>query len=331
MRALGPLLTGRWVSRMTARIAVIVATYNRSESLIRVLTALSEQSLKPNLVVVVDSSESSDLANASLPVGLEIKFLRSDIRSLTVQKNIALDYLANHWVGDYIQVLDDDTYPSVSFLQILSEFLTKHPESSGCSGMCLQTSLGGLSSFYHKPRGLALVKKIVFWLIGLESFKPGSVTWGGVGIFADPTPASSETEWLQGTSMWRASTFNKLRYCSKLKGSALVEDLEFSIRARKLGALYVVSTAHLYHGYSEVNRPDSILHYYRFARNRYFLYGKRRDGGLFFLGYFVSTLFLSIGFFAQWFLTFGSLSQKRDEASALLQGLRHAIMNKDPL
>jgi len=54
-----------------------------------------------------------------------------------------------------------------------------------------------------------------------------------------------------------------------MRGSCLFDDVDYSIRARERGRLFVLTAATLDHAMSPVNRPDLALFYYRFSRNRF--------------------------------------------------------------
>ena len=317
--------------QLVPKIAVIIATYKREESLIKVLHALRIQTRRPDIVVIADASEESTLEKVIHTVSMNIRLLRSQTPSLTVQKNLALQYLEDNWDGDFVQVLDDDTFPEENYLEILSDFLLANPKSVGCSGFCTATDQGGLASKYRQVKGLERLKKIVFWIFGLESFKPGSVTWGGVGIFAKMEDGICQTEWLQGASMWRSWVFKHEKYRPELLGSALAEDLEFSLRASAYGNMYALSDAHLPHEYSEVNRPNLPLHYHRFARNRYFIYLNPSQKRFRKIGYYVSTSFLSLVFLLKSFLSGKDFPIMLKSSFALIRGMRDARSNIPPL
>jgi glycosyltransferase involved in cell wall biosynthesis len=317
--------------QLRPKIAVIIATYKREDSLLKVLQALENQTRKPEIVVIADASNGSNLEGAIASISMKVRVLNSKIASLTVQKNLALDYLMANWNGDFIQVLDDDTFPVDNYLEILSEFLLANPKSIGCSGYCTETDQGGLASKYRKVKGIARLKKILFWVFGLESFKPGSVTWGGVGIFANMESRACETEWLQGASMWRSWLFDHEKYHPQFLGSALAEDLEFSLRASAYGSMYALSDAHLPHGYSELNRPNLPLHYYRFARNRYFIYSNPSQKRFRKIGYYISTSFLSLAILLKSFLSGRDFSIMLKSSAALIRGMKDARSNTPPL
>lgn len=247
-----------------SKVAVLIATYGRTEDLGQVLRALSQQSNPPACVVVVDSSLAPDaLHNQELiskfSEDLKLDYLLGTKASLTSQKNQGIQHLKSLGI-DFVQILDDDTVPGVASLQRAAEFLQGHPEFVGISGVT------GLKSGRLPWR--SLVKKGVFTILGLESFRQGVVSFSGCPIPFHEASGIHESEWLFGCSMWRMDVFEQLEYDGRLVGSALFEDAIFSVRASQIGKLAVDTGLYLEHKLAPTNRPNLGLHSYRFARNR---------------------------------------------------------------
>lgn len=250
--------------------AVVIATRNRPESLEKVLLALQDQTLKPQIVVIADSSapelkmEVRSLCKSQSSDSMAVIFLDADFNSLTRQKNFAIKWLLDQWQGEFLQILDDDTIPPPNFLLELSTHLALNPNFIGASGV---------THHLDTPRQGNVWKFRIAQCLGLESVQSGIVTKGGIGTFTLPEHDDKTTvEWLHGCSMWRLRLFNQIQYLERLEGSALCEDLEFSIRARRFGDLAVLNGSVLGHSLSEIGRPDDFIHSYRFARNRAFVF-----------------------------------------------------------
>jgi len=244
-------------------VGVIIATRNRPLELQRVITALTKQTLIPESVVVCDSSDEeyrSHVRQITSSTNLIIHIIETDCKSLTIQRNLALDYILEFKSFDFIQVLDDDTSPDHDHLRNLSNVLAKNTDVIGASGVTIP-----LWTPIQRNRLITLFMR----LGGLDSKRSGIVTAAGVGIPVHTwNSVIQESEWLFGCSMWRAEIYDSNRYMSDLLGSCLCEDVEFSTRAAKFGKLLVVPTAHLAHSSALEGRPDPFLHSYRFTRNR---------------------------------------------------------------
>lgn len=251
------------VSSPTPSIAVIIATRNRPDHLAGVLEGLAGQSVRPTIVVICDSSDPDQsaatdaAANAS---SLRVHVTHTTVKSLTSQKNKALDVLQTQGPVEFVQVLDDDTVPDPRHLETLSRTLRENSTAIGVSGVTVPL---------WRPIDKGPLGNLVMRVCGLSSNRPGAVTAAGVGIpVMTWVPEIQSADWLFGCSMWRASIFEKERYASDFLGSGLGEDVEFSTRARRHGCLLVNPNAKLDHASAAEGRPDAYLEAYRFVRYR---------------------------------------------------------------
>ena len=244
-------------------VAVAIATRNRPDHLAQVMNALSAQTVRPTVVVVCDSSDPERFEATSRVVNgstLESFLVQSSVRSLTVQRNLALDKLQSRQDIEFIQILDDDTVPDAMHLETLSATLRENATAVGASGVTIPL---------WKPMDKGPIGNTLTRICGLSSNKAGSVTAAGVGIPVKTWLHEVQAaEWLFGCSMWRAHIFDKERYASDFLGSALGEDVEFSTRAARHGRLLVNPRAMLDHASASEGRPDAYLEAYRFVRNR---------------------------------------------------------------
>jgi len=244
-------------------VAVIIATYNRAQHLAQVIDALGKQSVLPAIVAIADSSDEEDCLTNQLSVSrsrINIRHLNSTVKSLTQQKNMALNAILSHPGIRFVQVLDDDTIPDSNHLEILRNTLLNHPDTVGVSGITIPK--------WEKPNTPALIRA-AFRLCGLDSLVCGRVTAAGIGIPVDTSlQKAQESQWLYGCSMWRRDIFLQHQYAPDFLGSGLFEDVEFSTRVRHLGKLLVNPSAVLIHRMAESGRPEDFLYAYRFVRNR---------------------------------------------------------------
>ncbi len=252
------------MDKSTSSVGVVIGTYERPEELATTLRALSESTLLPRLVVVVDASESRKAKEAnifmcaSFSKRLQVVYRSSSAKSLTVQRNAGVDILIQSDV-EFIQVLDDDTAPAPDYLARLAGILSEEELTLGVSGVAPN----------YAARGSNLFLRALFVIAGLDSFREGAISRAGVGIPIRSGAGVVDSEWLIGCSMWKRKVFDEFRFNSLFLGSALFEDVEFSARVGKAGRLRVDTNARLDHSMSLINRPNETLHYYRFSRNRW--------------------------------------------------------------
>ena len=285
--------------RSEGRLGVVIGTFQRPNQLEVALDALSHSSKTPVSVCVVDSSEEDFAARTKLVCaraserGMNVSYLHTETKSLTVQKNIGIQRLLEHGV-DFIQVIDDDTAPRVDFLEILSSYLQNNHEVAGVSGVAP----------VEGPKKTAPLVRLAFVMAGLDSYRPGSVSITGVGIPVESIQKTPiRTEWLIGCSMWRASVFQEELYNETLRGSGLFEDVEFSVRARRLGGLVVICDAVLDHSMSSSFRPDLGLYHYRFSRNRWLVMHSLKAGYFRYGVFLFSVMFMELYLLFKWATT----------------------------
>jgi GT2 family glycosyltransferase len=306
------------------KVGVVIGTFERTLELNATLKAILQSSLLPVVVVVVDSSnEATSKANRNLcdnlsTTDVEIHHLECETKSVTVQRNKGLDFLKDHEI-DYIQILDDDTCPSVELLADQAKFLDQHPMAVGVSGVAPN---------YHAKKSSGLIR-LPFIIAGLDSFRAGAVSRAGVGIpISSDEERPQQVEWLIGCAMWRSSITRSRRFEDSLRGSCLFDDVDYSVRAAKQGSLYVLPKSVLFHSMSLANRPDLELYYYRFSRNRWFVLNSLPRGGHKYISYGFSVVFMSIYLFLKAFLNpkmmFEYLTAIRSTIFGFFDGLRQA-------
>ncbi|MFN8607335.1 MAG: glycosyltransferase family A protein [Vulcanimicrobiota bacterium] len=132
--------------------SVIIATYNRRELLLRVLQALSEQTLPASRfeVVVVDDGSSDDTAQAL--ARLEYPWLRhfnQSNRGPAAARNLGLKQAQ----GDWVVMTDDDTLPQPDWLEQLEHAIQTHPDWLGVEGRTVCPDPHALGHWVENLRG----------------------------------------------------------------------------------------------------------------------------------------------------------------------------------
>ncbi len=65
---------------------------------------------------------------------------------------------------------------------------------------------------------------------------------------------------------------NKIKFSSYFEGYGLYEDMDFCLRASKLGQLYVNTSAQLYHHHNESGRPNQFKYGKMVIRNGWYVW-----------------------------------------------------------
>lgn len=313
---------------MSVRIGVLIATYNRPESLSLVLASLVKSTLRPSIVVISDASNADNAKRVNALVAnfsseLNLVKLHSKIGSLCHQRNLGKEILAREDLFA-VQVLDDDTEVTETYIATLASFLQSNPSVVGVSGVSVDPE--------SPPVRFAKLKRVLFSIVGLDGFKPGSITSAGVGMKADLTGGVRPVSWLFGCAMWRSNVFASLQYQDELRGSCLFEDVDFSMRASTFGELIVMPEAKLIHSLSGLERPNAELYAYRFSRNRLYVIENTKRKFLSFTTYIFSVfvLFLLYGVRGIFSRSREKRLQMRSAGRATWRGFYDGVSGKAP-
>lgn len=164
------------------RLTVIIATYNRSESLMRTLEGCLCQSLPKELweLIVVDNNSTDDTA---LRVTEFMKTHDSHINMrLFLEREQGISPARNRGfkegVGEYFAFLDDDEVPAPNWAEVYLEFFDSHPEAAEAGGKMIPLYE------YETPKWLSKYTEVL--LSGLmdkgekmRPFRKGEYPFGG--------------------------------------------------------------------------------------------------------------------------------------------------------
>jgi GT2 family glycosyltransferase len=166
----------------------------------------------------------------------------------------------------FLAFLDDDVIPPKTYFDKLIELLTSR-KAVGVSGLARNQQ----KSVNPKNSKVFSIYRYVFFL---DAKREGVVLSSGVNVpFKNTVPnvSSSISEWLIGCAIW---DFQKIKNCffdSRFYGQSLGEDVLFSLKASKIGNLYVNKDVILEHLESEKDRPNIFLHSRMWVRNRFYI------------------------------------------------------------
>jgi len=140
------------------KLSVIIATYNRGESLIRTLNSLAVQTLEPALweVVVVDNNSADRTKElfgkfAAAHPNLDLKLVPESKQGLSNARNGGMAAAA----GDIFVIIDDDQEVNGGFLEAYYDFFVSNPKIVAAGGKILpvydEKPPGWLSRFTERP------------------------------------------------------------------------------------------------------------------------------------------------------------------------------------
>ena len=241
-------------------LALIIPTRNRPDLLRRLLANLEEVSLKPDVIIIVDSSDpgkNSELKSEFI----NIHQIMTGYKSAAIQRNIGLDYLDNYKKAEdisFISFLDDDVMVPNDYFDLALRGLT---QTKDCVG------LSGIAKTSEDTRTKIRRNWLTDW-IGITG-NPGALTSAAVNISPIGLTTRSEVDWLIGCSTWKAISFHNLRFEPDFYGQSIFEDVIISARARKLGKLICDPSIDLQHDLATEGRPITKVHYLNWVKNRF--------------------------------------------------------------
>jgi GT2 family glycosyltransferase len=269
-------------------LSLVVCTYRRPAAMAELLAALGGQTRRPDEVLVVDASpdaETEEVVRSGPPLqGLRYEKAPPEHRGLTRQRN----YGVARTKGEVVAFLDDDAVPAPDYCEQILACFERHPDAVGVGGF--------VDGVAWRPAGGGEPPLSVFRLDGWERREdlrwrlrrilrldsarpPGWMPSSGHGRpvgFLPPDGEDHTVESLLGCAMaWRRRVFDSVRFSSYFEGYGLYEDLDFCIRAARLGPIVLCTRARLRHEHAPAGRPDAFRYGMMVVRNGWFVWRRR--------------------------------------------------------
>ena len=185
--------------------SIIICTYKRQKWVENLLVSISEQTVMPKEIIVVDAYEKD--IDYSYPDGMNIKLLKSGVKALTYQKNLGLDEAD----GDIIFFLDDDLFLEKNYIE----------ENLDVFNNDFNKKIGAVSGYITNQWGVNrnrqdLVMKIAeFFNLYDGDFSPGSVSSSGIFVELNglqPFSGIKKIDFVPGgCTAFRKEVFEKFR------------------------------------------------------------------------------------------------------------------------
>jgi glycosyltransferase involved in cell wall biosynthesis len=249
---------------------LIVPTRNRPKDIRALLDNLSEQSIQPLQIIIIDSS---DTAQHELPAeypDLSVEYhVFEGVPSAAAQRNAGLEFVASD--VELVGFVDDD----IQFRSDAMERILGFWKEAG-EGVC--GAAFNLKEEKQKKNG-GLKYSIVSRWLGLYYPTAGAVAPSGWHTRLGQVKENTQVDWLiSGAVLWRKKVLNNHRFDPFFQGYSYLEDLDFSYGVSRECNLVVVAEAVFEHHHHHENLDAQW--YQRFgrmeARNR--LYFVRKHG-----------------------------------------------------
>lgn len=269
-------------------LSLIICTYNRPVSLCALLRSLETQSRRPDEVIIVDGS-TDDLTERAIADGvrnLHIRYfhVNDEQRGLTKQRNFGLVNVGQD--ADIIAFLDDDVILDPKYFQSILLTYRNNPEAIGVGGYIVNEVkwkfLGvdykpKFTEFYfegwvRKEQSRMLLRKIFGLYPETPGQQPGFSHGLSVGYFPPSDKIYKVDFFMGGVASYKKEIFDKITFSEYFQGYGLYEDLEFTLRASKIGPLYLNTASRLEHHHHPGGRPNSFRYGIMVVRNGWYVW-----------------------------------------------------------
>lgn len=234
-------------------LAVIVPTRNRPQELATLFSSLRAQTRQPDFVVVVDASDEAFRAEVHRVAAQKwpaARLIEHWPPSAAAQRNRGLDVALAEPGCDLVCLLDDDlTLEPTALEKARADIARTTPDFIG---------FGLNPDDADSGRGYGTLR--TSWLarrLGLYSDRIGAVTRSGWHSRLIRVDEPTEVEWLlSGAVIWRAAAIGSIRFDEFFEQYSYLEDLDFSLQARRLGRFLALSSASFVHSPAEGGRKS---------------------------------------------------------------------------
>lgn len=265
---------------------LIVCTYMRPNSLLKLLNSVNKQTLYPNEILIIDGSTNNDtesIINKNRFNNLYYFKINESDRGLTKQRNFGIDKVAE--TSEVVCFLDDDVILEPDYFEQIIETYTKFPDAIAVGGYItnevsweLSDNQNSRSKFYYDDwmRNEPLRFKLRRFF-GLQpdvppGFMPSFSHGRSIG-FLPPSGKTYNVEQMMGCALsYRRILKHNILFSTFFEGYGLYEDTDFSLRLARKGKLYVNTCAQLEHYHDSLGRPNKYRYGKMVIRNGWYVW-----------------------------------------------------------
>ena len=270
------------------KFTLIVCTYQRSQSLLRLLQSVRDQTLYPNEILIIDGSSDND-SKAMLAENdfenLTYYKVEPEYRGLTKQRNFGLAQVDSK--SEVIAFLDDDTVLLPDYFKELLDTFVGDGQIVGVGGVAVNENKWFRvepNKIYNKNRFFQFEgyvykegqRNVVRNFAGLQShLGPGRMPNYSHGKTCGfpLTGKTHEVDLLIGMSFaFRKRVFESIGFSTFFEGYGLYEDADFSIRALEFGKNVINTKVQLNHYHHPSGRPNQYQYGKMVVRNGWYVW-----------------------------------------------------------
>lgn len=270
------------------KFSLIICTYRRAKSLIRLLNSINSQTLYPNEILVIDGSkddETLEILEQNSFFNLSYFKVDDKDRGLTRQRNFGIQRVNKD--SEIVCFLDDDTVLNSDYFEKIISTYRQNPEALGVGGYIIDNV-----NWYKVPINyVSKIEEYVYdgWArkdgsrfvlrkkLGLDSnVKPAHMPEFSHGRSVSFLPPSGKIypveQFMGGVSSFKKSIFESMKFSTYFEGYGLYEDADFTLRLSKKGELYVNTGACLLHLHDADGRPNKFQYGKMVVRNGWYVW-----------------------------------------------------------
>lgn len=262
------------------KFSVAIPTYNREKDLSELLESILKQSVKPEEVIIIDDGNlSADFIQRQglnfKEKGVDFIYYKKDHskerRGLSESKNIGLKLARN----EIIFILDDDLELEDSFFEEIMK-IWKENEN--------EKKLIGVGGWIKNQRNQTIFEKIFNRIFGLSSKNLWDVNDVGYQVWDTNLKSPKRCYYFHGgVASYRKNLVENLGgFETFLGGRTALEDVEFSLKAKKSGFYFIINPqAKVFHKQSEISKESDFLIGFKESQNRKIIFEKHCKKDLF--------------------------------------------------
>ncbi len=291
-------------------LTLIICTFRRPREVRRLLASLDDQARPPNAIWVVDGSPDDeteqavkrfqarvvgDRAVGDEPPCLQYVRVPEEERGLTRQRNYGIAAIGARAPHDVVAFLDDDTIPAAGYFAEILACFDRHPEAVGVGAALDEVAWRRLDDPAGGPNNGRAIRGVyehgswvrredIRWrlrrAVGLDSTAPpGHMPPAGHArplSFLPPDGRDHAVEFVMGgAAAWRHGLLEQVRFSPYFAGYGLYEDLDFSLRAGRVGPLFLTTRARARHDHAPTGRPNRFRYGVMVSRNGWLVWRRR--------------------------------------------------------
>ncbi|MDT0645303.1 glycosyltransferase [Zunongwangia sp. F260] len=266
--------------------SLIICTYQRPKAVLELLNSVEQQRLYPDQILIIDGSidaATKECVKQRKFKNLEYFKVTEQERGLTRQRNYGIGKTAKG--VEILCFLDDDIILENDYFEKLVTTYSVYPKAIGVGGYITNEvsweknkNAPNFEEFkmdghIRKLGSRNLLRKK---LSLLSNQPPGVMPEFSNGLSIGFLPPSGKVYpvefFMGGVASYRKSLFKKMSFSEYFDGYGLYEDMDFCLRASKVGQLYVNTAARVAHFHEQAGRPDKFKYGKMVIRNGWYVW-----------------------------------------------------------